>query len=129
MPNPNNDKRILIVDDESSWLHTLKLAFRSRGHSAIETCQDSTAVLNLLAKEEYGVMLLDLVMPKLSGSELLPLIREQYPDLPVIILSGLMQTSDVAWCKSLGAFGQCVKTEPQEKLFELVDKALLHGIE
>jgi len=118
------EKNILIVDDESSWLSTLKLAFRARGYAAVETCQDSTQVLELLMSGQYDLLLLDLVMPRLSGSELLPRIREVHPGLPVIILSGLMQTSDIDWCKSLGAFGQCVKTDPQEQLFGLVDQAL-----
>ena len=115
---------ILIVDDERCWLHTLSLALRSRGHCQVEVCQQSTEVLDLLGQQQYSLVLLDLVMPQMSGSELLPLIREKYPDLPVIILSGLLQNSDTDWCKALGAFGQCIKTDPRETLFGLVDQAL-----
>lgn len=124
MTNDLCDKPILIVDDESSWLNTLRLTFNSRGYNKVETCQDSTKVLERLDSKEFNLLLLDLVMPGKSGAELLLSICEHHPGLPVIILSGLLQTSDIDWCTDSGAFGHCVKTDSPEKLFELVDRAL-----
>jgi len=124
MTEKMNARSILIVDDEMSWLQTLRLAFKARGYSAVETCQESTQVLELLRSKHYDLLLLDLVMPKLAGAELLPRIRDEFPELQVIVLSGLMQTSDIDWCRALGVFGQCIKTDPQEELFAMVEQAL-----
>ena len=102
-PYPANP--ILLVDDELPWLRSLSLALReSTGISNIVKCSDSREVINVLRNKEVSLVLLDLTMPHLSGQELLPMITEEFPEIPVIVLSGLNQIDTAVCCIQLGAF-------------------------
>ena len=56
---------ILLVDDEEAWLHSFSLTLRSKGLTNIRCCSDSRKVMDILASEEVGVIVLDLTMPHL----------------------------------------------------------------
>jgi DNA-binding NtrC family response regulator len=72
-------------------------------------CQDSRDVMPLLSRQEIEVMLLDLSMPHISGEELLSIVTKDFPEIPVIIITGSndLETA-VAFMRS-GAFGYMVK--------------------
>jgi DNA-binding NtrC family response regulator len=109
--------KILLVDDEAPWLRSLGIILeRSAGINNIVKCLDSRQVMDILAAEEVGIVLLDLTMPHLSGEELLPMIAEEYPDIPVIILSGMNQLETAINCMKLGAFDYFVKTDEEDRL-------------
>ena len=102
---------LLLVDDEPAWLRALSLTLeRSAGVTNILTCSDSRQVLALLESRDIGLVLLDLTMPHLSGEELLSRITESFPDLMVIVISGLNQVENAVRCMKLGAFDYFVKT-------------------
>jgi DNA-binding NtrC family response regulator len=90
----------------------------------ILTCQDARKVTAFLAQREIGVLLLDLNMPHLSGEKLLPGIREEHPDLPVIIISGMTEVSLAVECMKLGVFDYLVKPIEKSKLQTTVGRAL-----
>jgi DNA-binding NtrC family response regulator len=74
---------ILLVDDEPAWLRSVSLTLeRSAGITNIRTCADSRQVMEILSGGGFGLVLLDLTMPHLSGEELLTLIAEQHPKSP-----------------------------------------------
>jgi len=109
--------KILLVDDEAPWLRSLAIILeRSAGINNSVKCLDSRQVMDILAAGEVGIVLLDLTMPHLSGEELLPMIAEEYPDVPVIILSGMNQLETAINCMKLGAFDYFVKTDEEERL-------------
>ncbi|MHC1697313.1 MAG: sigma-54-dependent transcriptional regulator [Geobacteraceae bacterium] len=108
---------ILLVDDEAPWLRSLGIILeRSAGINNIVKCLDSRQVMEILATRNVGIVLLDLTMPHLSGEELLPMIAEGYPDIPVIILSGMNQLETAINCMKLGAFDYFVKTDEEDRL-------------
>ncbi len=108
---------ILLVDDEPSWLKSLSLTLRScAGLSNILTCQDSREVMDVLASNSIGLVILDLTMPYLSGEHLLGLIGEQYPEITTIVVSGLNQLETAVNCMKLGAFDYIVKTDEEERI-------------
>lgn len=116
---------ILLVDDEASWLLSLSISLeRHRGLNNIVSCQDSRKVLGLLAEQSVSLVILDLNMPHKSGEELLQVIHQDYPDLPVIILTGLHQIETAVNCMRLGAFDFFIKTTEEERLLAGVDRAL-----
>ena len=103
---------ILLVDDEPAWLKSLSLTLRScAGLSNISTCQDSREVLGLLARGEIG-----LVMPHLSGEELLKQIGERHPEITAIVVSGLNQLETAVRCMKLGAFDYFIKTDEEDRI-------------
>ena len=116
---------VLLVDDEPAWLRSLSLTLeRSGGINNILQCQDSRQVMAMLAKNQVGLILLDLTMPHLSGEELLPLILEEHPDLTVIIVSGLNQIEKAVQCMKLGAYNYIIKTSEEGHLVKGVQHAI-----
>ena len=63
---------ILLVDDEDHFLLSAELTISSNGIKNIETCSDSSKVMDLLEKKDYSLVVLDINMPHLSGLDLLP---------------------------------------------------------
>jgi DNA-binding NtrC family response regulator len=116
---------ILMVDDEASWLHALSLSLeRSAGITNLIACQDSRKVMELMATHEIGVVLLDLTMPHISGEEILRLIGEDFPDVSVIVISGLNQLETAVRCVQAGAFDYFVKSTEEDRIIKGVRRAI-----
>lgn len=116
---------ILMVDDEASWLHTLSLSLeRSAGITNLIACQDSRQVMDLMATHEIGVVLLDLTMPHVSGEELLGSLNEQFPEVSVIVISGLNQLETAVRCVQAGAFDYFVKSTEEDRIIKGVRRAI-----
>ncbi len=79
-------------------------ALQSGGISNVIPVLDGEEVLDLLGRREVGVALLQHDMSRLSGEELRPLIRLDWPDLPVIILSERADLTRAVHCIRMGAF-------------------------
>ena len=78
---------ILVVDDDPDVREYLRDFLTSEGYG-VNVVEDSTAVVDELKQGDYHVVVLDLMMPKLSGIDLLSRIREVDDDVAVIILTG-----------------------------------------
>ena len=116
---------ILIVDDEPTWINSLALSLKvSAGLNHIEKCSDSSLVPQLLSDNKYSLVLLDLTMPKLSGEALLEMFAERYPQLPVIIISGINQVETAIRCVKLGAEDFFVKTDERTRVVAGVMRVL-----
>ena len=117
--------KVLLVDDEPAWLRSLNMTLEGRGGiTNLCQCDDSRKVLELLATEPIGLVLLDLTMPHVSGETLLAQIREKHPQVQVIVVSGLNQVDTAVRCVQLGAFDYFVKTVEEERLLEGVLRAI-----
>lgn len=115
---------ILLVDDEDAWLHSFSLTLRATGLNNIICCQDSRKVMETLAGEEVSVIVLDLTMPHLSGEELLPALVQEYPQIPVIIITGLDLLDTAVGCMKLGAFDYYTKVAEKSRLITGVQRAI-----
>ncbi|MAX32301.1 MAG: two-component system response regulator [Halomonadaceae bacterium] len=116
---------LLLVDDEPSYLRSLSIALeRSGGINHLHCCQDSRQVMDILARENIGLVTLDLTMPHLSGEALLRRIVEEHPDVGVIVISGLNQVETAVDCIKQGAFDYFVKTDEQSRLIEGIKRAI-----
>ncbi|MFW3614812.1 sigma-54-dependent transcriptional regulator [Billgrantia antri] len=116
---------VLLVDDEPSFLRSLNIALeRSGGINHIHRCQDSREVMDILARDNIGLVTLDLTMPHVSGEELLARIVEEFPDVGVIVVSGLNQVETAVNCIKLGAFDYFVKTDEEGRLVEGIRRAI-----
>jgi len=119
------EQPVLLVDDETDWSRVLALSLRvSAGINNVVQCADSREVLPLLERQEFSLVLLDLNMPFIKGDQLLESIHERYPDLPVIIISGMNQIEIAIQCIRAGAEDFYVKTDPRERVAAGVLKAL-----
>lgn len=107
---------VLLVDDEETWLRSFSLALKSNGIDNIICCQDSTQVPEILATTEVEAVAVDLAMPGLSGEDLIDLITHRYPDIPVLVITGLGQVETAVQCIKRGAFDFFVKTYDKSSL-------------
>jgi DNA-binding NtrC family response regulator len=117
---------ILLIDDEASYLRSLRLLLERKGDfNNILTCDDSREVMTCLASNHVGVVLLDLTMPHVSGLELLKEIGEHYPEVAVIVISGLNNADAAVSALKAGAFDYFVKTTEEDRLVEGVRRTVL----
>lgn len=107
---------ILMVDDEVQALNSFDYVLRSANMTHILRCQDSREVMPLLSNREIEVMMLDLSMPHLSGEELLSMITKDYPEIPVIVITGSNDVETAVKCMKSGAFDYMVKPVEKSRL-------------
>ncbi|MCP3952624.1 MAG: response regulator, partial [Desulfobacterales bacterium] len=107
---------ILIVDDEASILMAIDTALQMAGFINTMTCQDSRGVMDRLAQYPVDVMLLDLNMPNVDGHRLLDTVSREYPDIPVIIVTGAVEVESAVRCIKAGAFDYILKPLEEERL-------------
>ncbi|HBA87598.1 MAG TPA: two-component system response regulator [Geobacter sp.] len=116
---------VLLVDDEAPWLRSLRMTLEGPGAiSNIRTLTDSREVMGALDEGRFGLVLLDLTMPHLSGEELLARIAEEHPEVTVVVLSGLNQIETAVSCMRLGAFDYLVKTDEEDRILDSVRRAI-----
>jgi adenylate cyclase len=96
---------ILIVDDNDDNRYTLQLLLEADGHSRLATASGGHEALDLLAREKFSLVLLDMMMPDLNGDEVLKIIKgnPDTRDVSVVVLSADTDTERVAKCIELGA--------------------------
>ena len=118
------DFPILVVDDEDHSLKSFELSLRSHGLDNIVLCQDSLKVMDILEKNEIELILLDILMPGLTGEVLLNKIVEQYPQIPVFMVTGLNEVETAVRCMQAGAFDYVLKPVEKDRLIASVKKAI-----
>ncbi|HXE96291.1 MAG TPA: sigma-54 dependent transcriptional regulator [Dongiaceae bacterium] len=117
-------RRLLIIDDELNALKAVSTLLKFQGFVNIVTESDSRKALDLLASERFDAVILDLFMPHLTGTDLLPLITERYPQIPVIMVTAAYELDRAVACMKLGAFDYLVKPVENERLVATIRKAL-----
>lgn len=125
MPPLYPDNPILLVDDEPLFLQSLSLTLRLQaGVTNLVECTDSRQVEKMLAEQSFSLVITDLTMPHLSGEAILEIVSQNYPDLPVIILTGRNRVEQAVNCMKAGAFDYFVKPTEAERLATGVIRAL-----
>jgi response regulator RpfG family c-di-GMP phosphodiesterase len=119
MPDNNKHKpsRILIVDDEP-LIRKIIVKYLSDKNYITETAADGAGALEKLAAEDYDLVLTDLRMPKMGGTELLQTMSEKYPKIPKIILTGYGTTEDIILALKTGAYDFLTKPITDFKILE-----------
>jgi len=115
---------LLMVDDEEQTLNSFEMVLRSANMNHVIRCQDSRKVTPLLSTQEIEVILLDLSMPHVSGEELLSLVTRDFPEIPVIIITGSNDVETAVLCMKSGAFDYMVKPVEKSRLISGVKRAI-----
>lgn len=117
-------ERILIVDDEESSRELCRLAL-DQPEREIVLCRDAQQALERLQNGNFDLVITDMVMPGLSGLELLERIKAQQEDLPVVLMSGRGSIQDAVQAMRLGAEDFVEKPFPDPEVVALaVNRAL-----
>lgn len=116
------EEKILVVDDESAISDIIKFNFEREGY-LIDTADNGKGAIELAAENDYDLILLDIMMPKLNGFEALREIRKS-SDVPVIMLTAREDEVDKVLGLELGADDYVVKPFSMRELLARV-KAVL----
>jgi DNA-binding NtrC family response regulator len=115
--------RVLIIDDDQTILTVYKDLLGQHGY-AVTTSGDGTTVVELLKSGSYDVILLDIRMPGIEGTDLLPLIKKLEPSVPVILVSAYCDETQRDYYASLGAAAAISKPFSREALLDTISRAL-----
>jgi len=121
-------KKIVLVEDDPFLIDIYTLKIKEAGFE-VQAVEDGDKALSALEKEKPDLLLLDIVLPNCDGWEVLKRVREkeQFKDLPVIILSNLGQKQEVEKGLDLGAVKYLIKahytpTEVVEEVKKIFNK-------
>lgn len=114
--------KILIVDDEKSLRVTLGAILRGGGY-AVELAEDARVALDRLNGESFDVVLSDIVLPRMTGVELMKQIRATWPRVQVILMTGEPSVETAAEAVRTGAFDYLSKSVTKEAVLRVVGSA------
>lgn len=95
--------RILLVDDEKEFVHTLSERLKTRNFES-SIAYDGEQAIEMVRKETPDVIILDLIMPGIDGIETLRQVKKLNPEIEVIILTGHGSDKEKEMAEELGAF-------------------------
>src|ERR1041385_6814861 len=116
---------ILVVDDEPQILRVMRASLPPRGYE-VRTAPGGEEALDELRKEMPDLIILDLVMPKISGLEVCRRVRE-FSQVPIIVLSAKEAESDKVAALELGADDYVTKPFGLDELLARVHAILRRG--
>jgi two-component system, OmpR family, response regulator len=114
---------VLLVDDEEDFVTTLAERLALRG-ARTRTAFNGDQALRAIASDPPQIVVLDLMMPGMSGLEVLRRIKADFPHLPVILLTGIGSTKDGMDGLRLGAFDYLMKPLQIDELTQKISEAL-----
>jgi UDP-3-O-[3-hydroxymyristoyl] N-acetylglucosamine deacetylase len=117
---------ILVVDDEANIRHTLRGVLADEGYDVVEA-QDGRRALELLERRPPKLAIVDIWMPEMDGIELVSKMRQQAPEVPVIVISGHGTIDTAVRVIRMGAFDFLEKPFQLDALLRVVDRALGGG--
>ena len=86
---------VLVVDDDEGILETIRILLTREGYHVL-TAKDGKVALDLMSTHttaaSVSTILCDLEMPNMDGKELIARIRKQFPEIPIVVLSGASDT-------------------------------------
>ncbi len=117
-------RTILVIDDDPDVLEAVEAFLRTHEYNVV-TAQRWTEAITQLTDASPDAILLDLHMPTVQGEALLEFIRENYAQLPVVIISAGATPAEMARLGELGANGFIRKPFDTEDLIVIVEQVLL----
>ena len=111
-------KHILFVDDEVPLRVTLSLYFKLKGFS-VTAAENSQHALKLVRAGDFGAVILDIGMGNENGLDLLDLLKQEFPELPVVMFTSLASDpAAVSLALSKGARAVFCKSESMGRLLQ-----------
>lgn len=114
--------KVLMVDDEVDFLETLLKRLKKRGLEVFGV-KNGQEALRTLHEKPFDVVILDVKMPGMGGIEVLRHIKEQFPDIEVIMLTGHANVEVAIQGMELGAFDYLMKPMDIDELVFKVEDA------
>ena len=115
--------KILAVDDDHAVRASLKVMFRKWSDLVLEVAVDAQAAMEMLSEQDYLMMFCDVDMPGMDGLELLEIVREKYPAMPVVMLTGNQDVTTPIRAFRSGAMDYLQKPMTTAAVRETIDNA------
>ena len=119
-------QRILVADDDPFSLEGLRLLLAVWGYD-VETASDGRIALQKVWADQPGAVITDVVMPMMSGLELLGALRVEKPEMPVIVVTGQSSLDIFARARREGAYAYLRKPVDISRLKSVLASALAKG--
>jgi DNA-binding NtrC family response regulator len=116
-------QKILVVDDEKTVCDSIKKILSRKGYEVDNTLNADDAVQKI-KENTYDLVITDLMMPKISGMELLQMVKEHYPELEVVVVTGYASIDTAVEATKLGAADYLPKPFTPQELTDITKKAL-----
>jgi DNA-binding NtrC family response regulator len=116
-------ENILIIDDEKSLLDLLSVVLKKEGYR-VKTCLAPTKVFDILENEELDLLICDIKLPQISGMEVLKYVRENRPEIPVIMITAYGSLKQAVEALKAGATDYILKPFDVEELKIIIAKEL-----
>ncbi len=118
---PHEMKSVLVVDDDPNIVKTYKLVLESVGYS-VDTARNGIEALFKSKKVHHDLIIIDMNLPDMLGNQLADQIREEKPDIKIIMITGY--SSYMEELDELNIDEMLMKPIPPEDLVEIAKKAL-----
>ena len=113
---------VLVIDDERSIRVTLGEFLRGAGHE-VHDAEDAEGALKLLKRHDIDVVVSDIILPRITGVELLPVVRDIAPRAQIIMMTGEPTVDTAADALRAGAFDYLFKPIPKDAILRSVANA------
>ena len=119
-----DSKRILIVDDEPDTLGLIELTLETAGYQ-VTTAGSGDQAVGLLENDSFDLLLLDIMMPGMTGFQVIETLRESNVDIPpLVFLTAKNREEDIEMGKRLGAAAYLKKPTTRGDLLDSIQTAL-----
>ncbi|MGB5192891.1 MAG: sigma-54 dependent transcriptional regulator [Polyangiales bacterium] len=117
--------RVLVVDDDRSMCELMQAALEKRGHE-VESCTRGAEALELISNRDFGAVVTDLNLEKMSGLDICKYVTENRPEVPVLVVTAFGDMSSAIAAIRAGAYDFLNKPLEMEALHLAVDRAIQH---
>ena len=114
--------RVLVIDDESVICDACQLVLGEKGHD-VDRCRTGKAGLLAIESGGYDLILLDMKLPDIDGTEILKPVREKTPAPCVIVMTGYSTMSNALQAMKLGAADYLAKPFTDDELLTAIEKS------
>ncbi len=119
-------RKILLVDDDPAVLDACALTLISAGWQSIVKAGTAREALERMAAEKYAVAVVDMILPDMTGRELVMKMREEWPDTSMVMFSGRNDIATVVDCMKAGAVTYLVKPLDPDKFINEIRLVFRH---
>ena len=120
-------KKLLLVDDDVAVTNYLMVFLMQTGEYEPTVVNDARTVPEILEKEEFDALLLDMDMPHLSGMDIIKHVSDSGISIPIVVLTGVNDADLAVKSLKMGVFDYLTKPVDDDHLLEVMGKAISHS--
>lgn len=127
-PARRGASRIVVADDHALFRQAIRQILEGQPDlEVVAEASDGRQALKQCRRLAPDLVLMDLVMPVMDGVAATSVIKWEYPETPVLVLTALDETSSLSDCINAGAEGYILKYAPADRLIDAVRRVLAGG--